>query len=81
MVSQIHRAFSAHEVHVARGGTVRFSNVDEFLHHLYVNSPTFKFSSNEQPPGQTVDIQFPTEGRFDVRCEIHPKMVVTVIVQ
>ena len=81
IVSQLHRAFSVREVHIKRGGVVRFNNDDEFIHHLYVNAANFKYSSAEQPPGQSVDIVFPTEGRFDVRCEIHPKMIVSVVVE
>ena len=81
IVSQVHRAFSVREIHVRRGDSIRFNNEDEFIHHIYVNAPTFKYSSAEQSPGQSVDVAFPTEGRFDVRCEIHPKMITTVVVE
>ena len=81
VVNQFHRAFSQREVHIQRGSTIRFANVDEFLHQLYVDSKTFKFSSNEQPPGQTVDVTFPSSGTFEVKCEIHPKMLLNVIVE
>lgn len=81
MVDQVRRAFSIRELHIKRGETVRFNNVDEFLHQLYVDSPLFKFSSNEQAPGQIVDIGFTAAGTFQVKCEIHPKMAMTVLVE
>ena len=81
VVNQIRRAFSVRELHVQRGDTVRFNNVDEFLHQLYVDSKTFKFSSKEQAPGEQVDISFTASGTFEVRCEIHPKMLLTVTVE
>ena len=80
MVNQSRRAFSLRELHIKRGDLVRFSNVDEFLHQIYVDSPSFKFSSPEQAPGQIVDIAFSTAGTFEVKCEIHPKMAMTVFV-
>ncbi len=80
MVNQSRRAFSLREVHIRRGETIRFSNIDEFLHQLYVDSPTFKFSSSEQAPGQIVDVAFSASGTFEVKCEIHPKMSMTVVV-
>ena len=80
-VDQLHRRFSIAKLHIAKGDTVRFNNIDEFLHQIFVDSPTFKFSSNEQSPGQVVDIVFPTKGTFEVRCEIHPKMLLSVVVE
>ena len=81
VVNQIRRAFSVREMHIQKGETIRFNNVDEFLHQLYIDSRTFKFSSPEQAPGQLVDVTFPTAGTFEVRCEIHPKMLLNVTVE
>lgn len=81
VVNQVRRAFSVHDLHIRRGETIRFNNIDEFLHQLYISSPSFKYSSSEQAPGQAVDIAFPTAGNFDVKCEIHPKMSMNVVVE
>ena len=81
VVNQLHRAFSVREVRIHRGEMVEINNTDEFLHHLYVASPTMTFNSGEQPPGRNVDIQFPVPGTFEVRCEIHPRMLLTVSVE
>jgi plastocyanin len=39
------------------------------------------FDSDEQSPGQTIQVNFPRAGTFPVRCHIHPKMLVIVHVE
>jgi len=75
------RAFGVGEITINRGDTLLFTNEDEFLHQIYVASGGMTFDSNEQPPGQTIDVNFPSSGTFTVRCHIHPKMLLTVRVQ
>jgi plastocyanin len=79
-VIQKDRAFGVPAIDIARGTLVRFLNQDEFIHHIYVKSPTFNFSSDESPPGHEVDLRFTTPGTFVVRCAIHPKMHLVVTV-
>ncbi|HEV2547885.1 MAG TPA: hypothetical protein VGU20_11135 [Stellaceae bacterium] len=76
-VVQKNRAFHVRELEVARGEIVRFINADEFLHQIYVKSPDFSFESDEQAPGKNIDVKFPA-GTFEVRCRIHPKMLLVV---
>jgi plastocyanin len=80
-VAQRGRAFSASEIAIARGDTLRFTNDDEFLHQIYVDSSQMNFDSDEQAPGQAIDVKFPVRGTFPVRCHIHPKMLLIVHVQ
>lgn len=80
-IAQKGRAFSVGEITIARGDTVQFTNDDEFLHQIYVDSSGMSFDSDEQPPGQTIAVRFPVHGTFPVRCHIHPKMLLTVHVQ
>jgi plastocyanin len=75
------RAFHPAEITVPRGATLSFSNQDEFIHQIYVDSPGFKYDSAEQPPGETLHIVFPDTGMFPVRCHIHPKMLLIVHVK
>ena len=75
------RAFHPAEITVPHGATLSFSNQDEFIHQIYVDSPGFKYDSAEQPPGQTLQIAFPDAGMFPVRCHIHPKMLLIVHVK
>jgi len=81
IITQAHRAFSRREVRIKRGETIRFSNADEFLHHLFVRAASFNFNSGEQEPGRDIDVVFAATGTFEVRCEIHPRMVVSVTVE
>jgi len=80
-VSQRNRNFAVPQIAIARGDSIRFTNEDEFLHQIYVDSREMYFDSAEQPPGQTIEVKFPRSGTFPVRCHIHPKMLLTVHVE
>ena len=80
-VIQQGRAFSVAEITIARGDRVEFSNEDEFIHQIYVDSTQMSFDSAEQSPGEIVGITFSRSGTFPVRCHIHPKMQLLVHVQ
>jgi plastocyanin len=80
-IVQKDRAFQPTQITIAAGDTLQFTNEDTFLHQIYVNSPKMTFESNEQPPGQTIELGFPTAGTFEVHCHIHPKMLLTVTVR
>jgi plastocyanin len=77
-VSQKGRDFALREVVIAHGDSIRFTNEDEFLHQIYVDSKDITFDSAEQRPGQAIDVNFPQAGTFPVRCHIHPKMLISV---
>jgi plastocyanin len=81
VVTQKNRAFAPSAVTIERGGTLRFTNEDDYLHQVYVSGPRFRFDSSEQSPGQLVDVSFPQSGQFDVICGIHPKMRLQVDVK
>jgi plastocyanin len=78
IVTQKGRSFSLSALEIVRGGVVRFNNDDKFVHQIYVDSPAMSFESDEQPPGTSVSISFPKPGTFEVRCHIHPKMLLKV---
>jgi plastocyanin len=81
-IVQSERAFHPAEITIAHGATLDFSNQDEFIHQIYVDSPNFSYDSEEQEPGAApMHIAFPTAGTFAVRCHIHPKMLLTVHVK
>ena len=80
-ISQKGRAFAVKAIEIARGDTLQFTNEDEFLHQIYVKSNTMNFDSDEQAPGQTISVLFPDPGVFDVRCHIHPTMLLVVTVK
>jgi plastocyanin len=72
------RAFTVAQISIAAGDTLEFSNDDEFIHQIYIQSPQLNFDSEEQPPGQIITVKFPVAGHFEVRCHIHPKMLLKV---
>ena len=80
-IAQRGRAFSLSQITIARGDSLLFANDDEFLHQIYVDSRNMSFDSDEQPPGQAIEVSFPRSGTFPVRCHIHPKMLLTVRVE
>ncbi|HEX2940071.1 MAG TPA: hypothetical protein VHO91_03425 [Rhodopila sp.] len=77
-VTQKGRKFSASDIQILRGDTIRFNNEDKFVHQIYVESPNFTYESDEQPPGNNIDVIFTKSGLFEVRCHIHPKMLLRV---
>lgn len=80
-IVQSGRAFHPGEVTIPHGTTLTFSNEDEFIHQVYVDSDAFKYDSEEQEPGQVLKITFPNAGTFPVKCHIHPKMLLIVHVK
>ena len=79
-VAQKNREFAKARIAIAAGDTVTFTNEDDFLHQIYASSPGFNFDSDEQAPGDVVDVKFPYPGEYDVRCGIHPRMLLHVSV-
>ena len=80
-VSQKDRKFTPDELVISAGTTVHIVNDDKVTHHIYVDSPTMKFDSGEQPVGSTVDVVFDKQGTFTVLCAIHPTMHLKVTVK
>jgi plastocyanin len=80
-IVQIERSFRPNEITIAAGDSLAFSNQDEFIHQIYVDSDRINYDSAEQPPGEVITIPFPKSGDFPVRCHIHPKMLLTIHVK
>lgn len=75
VVTQKNRRFIPAQVTIARGGTVTFTNEDQFIHQMYVDG---LFDSAEKAPGEKLTEDFPRSGTFEVKCHIHPKMKLVV---
>ena len=80
LVIQKHKAFSVNALSVSRGETIRFTNADPYPHQLYTKGKGIDVDSDLQQPGQDIDITFPESGTFEVRCGVHPRMLLTVTV-
>lgn len=81
VIRQKDRRFDQSAVTISRGEAIHFTNEDEFLHQIYVDTSRFSFDSNEQSPGENVGVTFTTPGVFEVRCGIHPRMRLEVTVE
>lgn len=81
VIRQVKTGFMPRSVTVERGGSIEITNDDPFLHHVFVESPAYRFDSGEQKPGQTITLRFPVAGRFVAQCAIHLKMQLTVDVR
>lgn len=81
LVTQKGKVFLPERVEMTTADTLRIVNDDAFLHHVYVKHPNLDFDSGGRKPNQTVDIQFPKPGSYEVLCEIHPKMKLVVEVK
>jgi len=79
-VSQKGRKFSPDTLNVIPGTMVRIENDDRVTHHVYVDQPEMKFDSGEQSVGNEVTLRFDHDGKFAVRCAIHPTMHLDVTV-
>ena len=77
-IIQKDRSFDVKELDIAAGDTVQFSNEDKFIHQIYVAAGDLSFDSAEQPPGEVISITFSKPGTYEIRCHIHPKMLLTV---
>jgi len=75
------RAFRPAEVSINRGESLTFTNNDDFIHQIYVQSAGFSFDTDEKNPGQDITETFTAPGTFEVRCHIHPKMKLVVRVK
>jgi len=80
-VEQRAKMFEPNTLSVTRGGVVRINNDDPFIHHIYVDSPAFKFDSGDHRPGKIVEITFDAPGEYIVQCAIHLKMRLHVSVR
>ena len=73
-------AFGPAVVMVAVGGTVRWTNHDDFPHSVATEGSQL-IASPFIAPGQQFSFTFRQAGSFSYRCGVHPTMLGQVIVQ
>ena len=80
VVLQKNKSFSQAELTVKTGDSVVFKNEDDVVHNVFSISKGAEFNLNMQGPGQSASYTFPSEGKFEIRCVMHPtmKLIVTV---
>lgn len=77
-IVQRDRNFQTKTIEITVGDVVNFANEDPYVHQLYTRSDRFNFSSDEQKQGYVLSVPFTVAGTYEVRCEIHPKMLLKV---
>ena len=80
-VTQNGRAFSERHLTIRAGDTVKFVNDDDVMHNVYSVTEGQAFDLGAQGPATTATHTFTTPGKVRVRCAIHPKMKLDVVVQ
>lgn len=78
-VMQKGKTFSSKKLTAAAGDSVTFVNDDSVKHNIVVKGT--KLNSGVLAPGQEFKALFDKNGKFKVRCGIHPKMKLTVLVK
>ncbi len=81
IVSQKKRSFDPKLLNAKLGDTVLFVNDDRYAHNLYSENPGFEFNIRKQMPGDKDSMKLDKRGKFEIRCVIHPRMMMTVNVE
>ena len=81
VVSQKKKRFDPKLLHAKLGDTVLFVNDDRYAHNLYSETPGFEFNVRKQMPGSKHRMKLDERGTFKIRCVIHPRMKMTIIVE
>lgn len=79
-ISQKGKKFSEKKIEVAAGTSIDFVNDDDITHNVHSSTKGQKFDLGAQQPGSTASHVFDKPGKLKVRCAIHPKMKMTVVV-
>jgi plastocyanin len=80
VIDQKDKVFIPHVVAVQKGGTVEFTNSDDFLHNTYSTSKAKSFDLHQPVKGSRSLLKTDQSGPIEVRCHIHGNMQAWVIV-
>ena len=78
VVLQKNKLFSVAEITIKPGDTIVFKNDDEVAHNVFSAAKDFPFNLKMQSPGTSSSISFEREGKFEIRCVMHPGMKLMV---
>jgi plastocyanin len=80
-VSQKGAQFAPLELRVHAGDRVVFRNDDDITHNVFSKSEGAAFNVKLQEPGSDSPVVLERPGVVDVRCAIHPKMKLRIVVE
>ena len=78
-VTQSGRVFSQTDITIKAGDGLRISNEDPVTHSLFARTAEYDIHET-QAPGAESTLQFDKPGVVELRCAIHPQMVLKVTV-
>ena len=73
-------AFVPAAIAVPVGGTVDFTNDDEFFHNVFSYSSVKRFDLGRYPRGESKSVSFDRPGVVNVFCEVHDFMRAVIVV-
>lgn len=79
-VSQRHARFAPDVVPLVKGSSVHFPNDDTVFHNVFSMSAARPFDLGIYGAGQSHTVTFPRTGLVRVYCNLHPDMVMNVLV-
>lgn len=81
-VVQTHQSFDKPTLTVRVGDEIDFVNQDTVTHNIQIVDASNSINDRGlQKPGEKVTVTISTPGQYKVRCAIHPKMRMTLVVQ
>lgn len=82
VVDQLGLKFIPNTLAINAGDSIRFTNSDPFTHDVTVIGPDGSVSDKGlQHHGKDNVVVFPTAGKFQIICKMHPNMKATVVVK
>ena len=80
-VTQKGKSFDTKRLTIKAGDVIKFVNPDEITHNIHSRTKGHQFDLGAQKPNSSLSHSFSTPGKIKVRCAIHPKMKITVVVK
>jgi len=78
-IDQAGLLFSVRHAEVSAGDTLTFDNMDDVIHDITIVTPDGDEEDlGMQKPGENLIYKFTKQGRYKVRCHIHPSMKLDV---
>ena len=80
-ITQADKKFSERRITISAGESITFVNDDGTTHNVHSTTAGHEFDLGAQAPGESSTHIFNSAGTAKVRCAIHPKMKIDVIVE
>ena len=82
LISQKGKTFTPADLELTVGTKLTIPNADAVQHNVTVRAPDGTGRNwGTQKPGDTIDILLEQKGEYGIRCGIHPKMKLSVMVR